>query len=53
MDIYSKDDCKKYIEKLNTEYRVNHLRSQERDELISENNIEKKRCSWVSWKRNP
>ena len=42
MNIYSKDDCKKYIEKLNDEYKDNHLKIQERDELISENNIEKR-----------
>jgi hypothetical protein len=32
----------KYIEKLNKEYIENHIREQERDELIKENNVEKR-----------
>lgn len=40
--MYSKEDCRKYIEQLNNEYRNKHLQSGERDELIAENNIEKR-----------
>jgi hypothetical protein len=39
---YSVDDCKRYILKLNEEYKSKHLRLQEREELIAENNIEKR-----------
>lgn len=42
MKLYSKEDCRKYIEKLNNEYKYNHLIEQERDALIFENNIEKR-----------
>lgn len=37
-----KSQSQKYIEKLCDEYIANHIREQERDELITENNIEKR-----------
>ncbi|AFS77514.1 hypothetical protein Curi_c04390 [Gottschalkia acidurici 9a] len=37
-----KRESQKYIEKLCNEYIANHIREQERDELITENNIEKR-----------
>lgn len=37
-----KSESQKYIEKLCDEYIANHIREQERDELITENNIEKR-----------
>lgn len=37
-----KSESQKYIEKLCEEYIANHIREQERDELITENNIEKR-----------
>lgn len=37
-----KSQSQKYIEKLCEEYIVNHIREQERDELITENNVEKR-----------
>lgn len=37
-----KSESQKYIEKLCKEYIANHIREQERDELITENNIEKR-----------
>lgn len=37
-----KSESQKYIETLCNEYIANHVREQERDELIHENNIEKR-----------
>ena len=40
---------KQYIDKLRREYIENHTCSQERDELIAENNIEKRDIRIPSW----
>ena len=37
-----KSDSQNYIDKLCSEYIEKHIREQERDELITENNIEKR-----------
>ena len=42
MVIDSIEDCRNYIEKLNSEYFEKHIKEQERDELINENFIEKR-----------
>lgn len=34
--------CQQYIDRLREEYIANHIRKQERDELVAENNIEKR-----------
>ena len=41
-DCKAKSESQKYIETLCNEYIANHVREQERDELINENNIEKR-----------
>ena len=38
----SVNECKEYIAKLNKEYQDKHIISQERDELVYENNVEKR-----------
>ena len=38
----SVNECKEYIAKLNKEYQNKHIISQERDELVYENNVEKR-----------
>ena len=39
---YELIESQQYIEKLTNEYIAKHIREQERDELIAENNIEKR-----------